>query len=250
MKAIIIGATSGIGREVAVRLIKMGWHVYLTGRRVEALEEIRKEYGEESVDIARMDVTTEESASVLDSLLERAGAPDLFFYVSGIGFQNRELDEQMEIDMVRTNCEGMVRLTVRFLNYVRKHPEIYNASHKAHVAVVSSVAGTAGLGVAPAYSATKAMQQVYVSALTQLSRIEKMPVQFTDIRPGFVKTPILNPEKKYPMTMTLEEAGNHVVRALIKRKRVCIFDWRFRLLVLVWRLIPRPLWERLTLVKN
>ena len=250
MKAIIIGATSGIGREVAVRLIKKGWHVCLTGRRVEALEEIRKEYGEGSVDIARMDVTMEDSASVLDSLLEKTGAPDLFFYVSGIGFQNRELDEQMEIDMVRTNCEGMVRLTVRFLNYVKMHPEIYTDSHKAHVAVVSSVAGTAGLGVAPAYSATKAMQQVYISALTQLARIEKMPVQFTDIRPGFVKTPILNPEKKYPMTMTLEAAGNHVVRALMKRKRVCIFDWRFRLLVFVWRLIPRPVWERLTLAKN
>lgn len=223
MKAIIIGATSGIGKEVAVRLINMGWHVSLTGRRVEALEEIRKEYGSGSVDIARMDVTTEESASVLDSLLEKAGAPDLFMYVSGIGFQNRELDEKKEI---------------------------YNDGHKAHVAVVSSVAGTAGLGVAPAYSATKSMQQVYVSALTQLAGIEKIPVQFTDIRPGFVKTPILNPEKKYPMTMTLEQAGDHVIRALMKRKRVCIFDWRFRLLVLVWRLIPRPLWERVTWAKN
>lgn len=250
MKAIIIGATSGIGREVATRLVKMGWHVCLTGRRLEALEEIRNEFGAESVDIARMDVTVEESASVLDSLIEKAGAPDLFLYVSGIGFQNRELDEKKEIDMVRTNCEGMVRLTGRFLNYVRRHPEIYNQAHKAHVAVVSSVAGTAGLGAAPAYSATKSMQQVYISALTQLAGIEKIPVQFTDIRPGFVKTPILNPEKKYPMTMTLEEAGNHVVRALMKRKRVCIFDWRFRLLVFVWRMIPRPVWERITWAKN
>ncbi len=250
LKAIIIGATSGIGKEVAVRLIKMGWHVCLTGRRLEALEAVQNEYGKDKVSISRMDVTREDSLAVLDAMLDEAGAPDLFFYVSGIGFQNRDLDVGMEIDMVRTNCEGMVRLVAHFMNYVRKHPEIYSKAHKAHVAVVSSVAGTAGLGVAPAYSATKKMQQTYISALAQLSRIENIPADFTDIRPGFVRTPILNPDKKYPMMMTVEQAAEHILRALRKRKRIYIFDWRFKALVAFWRCIPRPLWERLTWVKN
>lgn len=68
--------------------------------------------------------------------------------------------------------------------------------------VHTSVAGTAGLGVTPAYSATKKMQPTYLSALCQLARMDRLPVYFTGIRPGFVATEFLNPVKKYPMMIT------------------------------------------------
>lgn len=249
MKAIIIGATSGLGRETAIRLVREGWEVGVTGRRKDALMSLQSEYGDK-VHIAPMDVTRSDSTAVLDALLDEMGAPDLFFYVSGIGFQNRELDEETEIQTVQTNCEGMVRLVDHFLNYVRKHPEQYSNANKAHVAVITSVAGTAGIGSAPAYSATKKMQQTYLSALAQLARMEKMPVEFTDIRPGFVATDILNPDKHYPLLLTKEKGTDHVMKALKKRKRIYTFDWKFRILVLFWRLIPRCIWERMTWVKN
>lgn len=250
MKAIIIGATSGIGRETAVRLIRKGWTVGLAGRRLDRLESIRNEYGADKVHIARMDVTSEDAIEAINSLIGETGFPDLFFYVAGNGFQNRELDIDKEILMVRTNCEGMVRSVDYFINYVRSHPEYYSDKRKGHVAVVSSIAGTAGLGVSPAYSATKKMESAYISALAQLSSIDKIPVDFTDIRPGFVATEFLNPDKRYPMMMSVEKAAGHIVRAIEKRKRVCIFDWRFRILVFFWRLIPRFIWERLSFIKN
>lgn len=248
-KAIIIGATSGIGREVAVRLVKEGWQIGITGRRKEALAAFRDEYGT-AVHTAAMDVTTPEATDVLDRLIEEMGAPDLFFYVSGVGYQNRELDLDREIRTVRTNCEGMVRMVDHFVNFVRVHPEIYNKAHKAHVAVISSIAGTAGMGTAPAYSATKRMVQTYLSALVQLSRMEKIPVQFSDIRPGFVATDLLNPEKHYPMLLSKKKAADEVMKALRRKKRIHTFDWRFRLLVFGWKCIPRWLWERMTWVKN
>ena len=250
MKAIIIGATSGIGREMAAILVRKGWTIGIAGRRAAELESIRDGFGADRVKIAALDITQPDAVTILDGLIASVGAPDLFFHVSGVGNQNRELDEETEIRAVKTNCEGMVRMVDHFINFVRSHPESYGKRHKAHVAVVTSIAGTAGLGSAPAYSATKKMQQTYLSALAQLSRMEDIPVQFTDIRPGFVKTPILNPDKKYPMMMTLEQAGRHIWRALEKRQRVCTFDWRFRLLVFFWKLIPRPLWERMRWVRN
>ena len=250
MKAIIIGATSGLGREVAVRLSRKGWTVGAAGRRMEALESLRSELGHDRTQIEQIDVTLPEAEAALDSLIEKTGAPDLFLYVSGVGYQNRELDLEKEIRTVKTNCEGMVRIVDHFVNFVRQHETIYTKAHKAHVAVITSVAGTAALGTSPAYSATKKMQQTYISALVQLSRMEKIPVQFTDIRPGFVLTPILNPDKKYPMAMTSGQAADHIVRALEKRKRICTFDWRFRVVVFFWKLIPRGLWERMTFVKN
>ena len=248
-KAIIIGATSGIGREMACRLLSKGWMVAVTGRRLERLEEIRDKFGEERVLIAQMDVMDEGCSGILEELIEKMGAPDLLFYASGIGLQNLELDEKKEILAVRTNSEGMVRLVIHFLRYVRDSGE-YGKDHKAHIAVITSVAGTAGLGTAAAYSATKRMQMTYISALAQLSHMEKIHVDFTDIRPGFVKTDILNPNKHYPMLMSLEDACNHIEKGLERRKRILIFDWRFRLLVTFWKLIPRWLWERISFVKN
>ena len=94
------------------------------------------------------------------------------------------------------------------------------------------------------------MQQTYISALSQLARMEKIPVQFTDIRPGFVDTDLLNPAKKYPMLLSLEKATDEVMKAIRRKKRIHTFDWRFRLLVLGWRLTPRWIWERMTRVKN
>lgn len=250
MKAIIIGATSGLGREVAVRLAGKGWTIGATGRRRDALEALQQELGKDKVHIATMDVTKPEATAALDSLIEEMGAPDLLFHVSGVGYQNRELDLEKEIRTVRTNCEGMVRIVDHFLNFVRNHKDIYTPAHKAHVAVITSIAGTAGMGTAPAYSATKRMLQTYISALVQLCNMEKIPVQFTDIRPGFVLTPLLNPEKVYPMAMTTETAGKHIVKAIEKKKRIYTFDWRFRMLVLGWKLIPRCIWVRFTWVKN
>ena len=136
-KAIIIGATSGIGREVAVRLVKEGWQIGITGRRKAALAAFGDEYGP-TVHTAAMDVTKPEATESLDHLIEEMGAPDLFFYVSGIGYQNRELDLDREIRTVQTNCEGMVRMVDHFISFVRAHPEIYDDAHKAHIAVITS----------------------------------------------------------------------------------------------------------------
>ena len=248
-QAIIIGATSGIGRGVAEQLLREGWSVGVAGRRVEMLAELRAEYGAERVAVEQMDVTSPTATEALDRLLEVLDTPDLLLYASGVGRQNPELDVEVEIRSVRTNCEGMVRVVDHFLNYVRRNPQ-YSLRHKAHVAVITSVAGTMGMGSAPAYSATKKMQSTYLTALAQHCRMEHIPALLTDIRPGFVQTAILNPTKRYPMLMSVDEATRHILRGIERRRRIVIFDWRFRLLVLVWRAIPRCIWERLTIIRN
>ena len=247
--AVIIGATSGIGRELAVRLLEQGWRVGIAGRRKERLEEIQRQYGADRVFCAQMDITKDEATVALDKLLEEAGAPDLFLHVSGVGHQNPELDEAIEMPVIRTNCDGMVRMVTHFINYVKSNT-FYNSGHKAHIGVVTSVAGTAGLGIAAAYSASKKMQSTYLSALSQLARMKRLPVVFSDIRPGFVATEILDESHHYPLIMTVDKAASHILRGLRKKRRVITFDWRFRLITALWRIIPRGLWERLTFVKT
>lgn len=248
-RMVIIGATSGIGREVAEVLASRGVRLGLAGRRAELLEELQQRYGREQVSIAKIDVTESSAVETLDSLLAEVGAPDVLLYASGVGKQNPDLEEERELNTVRTNCEGMVRIVDHFVNYVKGEPS-YNKQHKAHIAVITSVAGTMGMGQAPAYSASKSMQSTYIVALAQHVRMQHIPITFTDIRPGFVATELLNPAKHYPMLMSKAEAARHIIRGVERRKRIVIFDWRFRLLVILWRLIPRALWERLTVVKN
>jgi short-subunit dehydrogenase len=233
---------------VASLLVEKGWRVAVTARRTDALDELRVMYGADRVMTMAMDVTKAEATTTLDNILGEFGAPDLFFYASGIGGQNRELDIEKELDIIRTNCEGMVRVVDHFVNYVRSSKE-YDKRHRAHIAVITSVAGTRGIGTAAAYSASKAMQSEYITALSQLCSMENIPARFTDVRPRFVKTPILNPDKHYPMLISVDRAAQHILRGLKHKRRVLIFDWRFKLLVFFWHLIPRFVWERLS-IKN
>lgn len=248
-RAIIIGASSGIGEQIARDLAEQGWTLGIAARRVEALETIQNDYGADRVFIEQIDVNEPMATEALDRLVAKVAAPDLFFYASGLGGQNPQLEESLELRIVKTNCEGMVRVVDHFLNYVKQESR-YTVKYKAHIAVITSVAGTAGIGTAPAYSASKKMQSTYISALAQLCRMKKTPVVFSDIRPGFVDTAILNPNKHYPMCMSRQKASKCILKGLKRRRRVIIFDWRFVCLVAFWNLIPRWLWERLTFVKN
>ena len=183
-------------------------------------------------------MTTEAAPGQLLALIERMGGMDIFLLCSGIGYQNRCLYQAIEMDTIETNVKGFSRMVLAAYHYFSGHGG-------GHIAVISSIAGTKGLGVAPSYSATKCFQNCYIDALAQLSRIEQRPITFTDIRPGFVRTALLNDGLHYPMCLSLGYATRLIVRAIDRRKRRAIIDWRYALLVFFWRLIPNWLWERL-----
>ncbi|MDR0575686.1 MAG: SDR family NAD(P)-dependent oxidoreductase [Tannerella sp.] len=237
-KVIILGATSGIGRDVALRMLQRGWLLGIAGRRKDLLEELRKKYPENVVAYT-IDVMKEDAAERLGRLIELRGGMDLFFLASGTGRQNPELDEDIEVCTAETNVTGFIRVTTAAYRY-------FETKGGGHLAVISSIAGTKGLGRAPAYSATKRFQSTYINALAQLAHIKNTNVRFTDIRPGFVDTALLNTkDHRYPMLMRSETVAGIIIKALDKKKRIVIIDWRYRLLVFFWRLIPRWLWERM-----
>lgn len=240
-KVIIIGATSGIGREVALIYIAQGWKVGVAGRREAELEALRSAYPEQ-VSAQALDVTKEDAPQKLQALIEQVGGMDVFLLSSGIGKQNPTLETGLELTTAATNVEGFIRMTNAAYHY-------FEQQGHGHLAVISSIAGTKGLGTAPAYSATKGFQNIYMDALDQLARMKKLNIRFTDIRPGFVATPLLNNQKKYPMLMDAPIVALDIVSAIEKKKRVAIIDWKFRLLVGFWRLIPKWIWLRLP-VKN
>lgn len=233
-RAIVVGASSGIGLEVAKFLIGQGWTVGAAARRVELLQGI----GASAVE--RLDVTANEASDALQRLIEKTGGMDLFFYASGIGKQNRELKEDIELATIQTNGVGFTRMIGEAYRYFANHGG-------GHIAAITSIAGTKGLGPAPSYSATKAMQSVYLQALEQQALSRGLNICFTDIRPGFVDTALLNGDFHYPMMLQPVEVAKEIVYAINHRKHICIIDWKYRVLTAFWRRIPRWLWRRFKL---
>ena len=236
--AIIIGATSGIGLEVARLLAAKGWKLGIAGRREDRLRSFQAQYAANQVEIQPLDVTQEDAPARLRALIDRTGGMDVFLLCSGIGSQNTALQADIELDTAATNVGGFIRMVSTAFDYFKRR------QGGGHIAVISSIAGTKGLGVAPAYSATKRFQNTYVEALAQLSHMQKLNIRFTDIRPGFVDTDLLK-GGKYPMLMRADKVAARIVRAIERQERTVVIDGRYRLLVFFWRLIPRCIWERL-----
>ena len=237
--AIIVGATSGIGLEVAKVLAKKGWLVGIAGRRQELLEQIQQEH-QNIVATEQIDVTQSDAPDHLQTLIENLGGMDLYFHSSGIGYQNVELDMERELATVETNAVGMTRMVGAAFHYFEAHP-----GQKGQIAVISSIAGTKGLGAAPAYSATKRYVNHYLECLTQLCHIRRLRhISIHDIRPGFVRTALIS-GSNYPLQLDAAKVAQQIVKKLEQRRAIITIDWRYRLLVFFWRLIPRWLWVRM-----
>lgn len=240
-KAIIIGATSGIGMEVCHVLTDQGWQLGIAGRREEVLAKMASE-NKAIVVTKRIDITEDDAPQQLEALIEAMQGIDLYFHSSGIGFQNPSLDMEKEMATVETNAVGFTRMVGVAFDYFANHPD-----RNGQIAVISSIAGTKGLGASPAYSATKRYVSHYLECLTQLCHIRRIRnLSIHDIRPGFVRTPLLGDGRNYPMQLDAHRVAELFVKEVIdKRRQVVIIDWHYHLLVFFWKLIPRWLWVRM-----
>jgi short-subunit dehydrogenase len=234
---IIIGASSGIGHSTARIFAQKGWKVIATARRTDKLEELRNE-APDLITTASIDVTEDGADTRLTDIINENGGVDVIMNVAGIGKQNKGMDTSIETATSETNSTGFMRIVSAAFRY-------FADKGGGHIAVVSSIAGTKGLGSAPAYSATKRMQNTYIDALDQLARMRKLNIKFTDIRPGFVRTALLDDNHDYPLQMDVDKVAAEAVRAIEKQKRVCVIDWRYRIVTALWSLAPRWLWVRL-----
>ena len=236
-KAIVIGASSGLGNEVAKLLLADGWQLGIAARRIERLEEFKAQAADR-VEVQALDVTSDDAPQALEALIKKVGGMDLFFDASGVGNQNMELEPGIELKTVATNGMGFTRMIGAAYRYMAEHGG-------GHIAAISSIAGTKGLGAAPSYSATKAFQNTYIQSLEQQARMRGLNIAFTDLRPGFVATALLGDNPKYPMLLKPEKVASEMMWAIKHRRHVRVIDWRWRIATAMWRRIPRCLWRRL-----
>lgn len=237
-RVVIMGASSGIGLACAEAMAKGGIKVGLAARRTEKLDALRKKYPG-YVEYMAIDVTSSDAGDKLNELIKLTGGMDIYFHVAGVGYENPELDPEVEVSILNTNTIGFVRCVSTAWHYFKDN------GIRGQIAAVTSVAGTNGIGRMAAYSASKGADQKWLVALEQLSNTEKTGITFTDIRPGWVDTPLLTPGEKYPLEMSIDYVLPRVLKAIVRKKRVAVIDWRWNILVGLWRMIPNCIYTRL-----
>ncbi|MDE6400184.1 MAG: SDR family NAD(P)-dependent oxidoreductase, partial [Muribaculaceae bacterium] len=164
---------------------------------------------------------------------------DIYFHVAGIGYENLTLDLEREVEIIKTNAVGFSRMICCAYRYFRDN------RIKGQIAAITSVAGTKGIGRLSAYSASKKFGQTYLVALEQLAHEEGADVSFTDIRPGWVRTPLVPDDRKFPMEMSVDYVVPYIIKAIVRKERVSVIDWRWNALVGAWRNIPNALWTKM-----
>lgn len=236
-KIIIVGASSGIGMLMARIYARRGCKVGVSARRIEPLQALQAEYPD-LIYPAVVDVTAPDAADRLKQLADQIGGADTIIDCAGTGYLNPSLELNKDLNTVRTNCVGFTQIADAAFNYLADNGG-------GRFAAISSIAATMGLGLSASYSASKRFEATYMQALAQLSRLRRVHVSVTDIRPGFAATPLLDANRHYPMMMQPDKVARQAVRAIDRRRRVAVIDRRWRLLFYMWRLIPGWLWVRL-----
>jgi len=231
MKIIIMGASSGIGAELASIYLADGHEVGCAARSVEKIGPCTVR--------AAIDINAPDAPSRLSGLIAALGGMDLYIHVAGIGYDNPALDPVREAAIAQTNCTGFARMVSTAFNWFADN------HHPGHIAAVSSVAGTKGLREMEAYCASKRFNWIYIQGLRQRAIATGLPITLTDIRPGWTRTPLLKAATRYPMLMTTRHACRLMVRAIARRRKIAWIDRRWHLLCAVWALLPDLLWRHL-----
>ena len=156
-KAIIIGASSGIGKGISLELLKKDYKIGISARREDRLKEIKK-VNPENVIVKVFDSSTEKNDILLDYFIDKLDGVDLIIYCSGIGILNKELDYNIEKKVNDLNVSGFTQVITRAYNYFIKEGS-------GHIVNISSIASEIGNGIAPSYNASKAYQANYLQGL-------------------------------------------------------------------------------------
>ncbi len=243
-RIVIIGASSGLGRKIALDFARIGWRVGVAARSEEKLQELKKAYPE-LIEYRCLDVTADDAVERFNVLIEALGGMDYMLYCAGCGWQNPQLDIAPDRRTLEVNVLGFTRIINAAYAYYR-----YSANDsRGHIAAITSVAGVKGIGISATYSASKRYQWTYLQAIEQLAHIQGVDVAITDIRPGFVDTPLLANSGKYPMEMTVDYAAPRIELAILREKRVAYIDWRWGMVARLWNLLPDSLWPKLNVIR-
>ncbi len=235
-KAIIIGASSGIGRELAIEMSKRGYELGITARRLDMLQEVAKLCPNKTY-IKTMDTLRyDEARSILEQLIAEMNGVDIVVYNAGVG--SSQGDWHAEQQMHEINAVGFAAIARKAFDYFESNKK------PGHIVGVSSIAGTRGMRQSIGYSASKAFMWNYMQGLQHKSIYEKLDISITDIRPGFVLTDMTKANKGMFWVQTADKAARQIADAIESKRQVAYITHRWTIVGWLLKMIPDFMWNR------
>lgn len=236
-KAIITGATSGIGKQLAVELHQRGYTVGLTGRRKERLENLKRKLGSRS-HTQFMDVAQPEDArDQLQLLIAEMQGMDIIVLNAGVSnYQNISWETEREV--VEVNIRGFVALANRSFDF-------FERQGCGHIVGVSSIAGLFGWGLASTYSASKAFVNTYLQGYRQRANHSKADITVTNLQPGWVESEMTKDKDGMFWVAPVDKAARQMANAIESKRNHAYITRRWRLVAWVIKMIPNWVWNRM-----
>lgn len=234
-KAIVVGASSGIGRELARLLVKNDYKVGITARRENLLNELYAENPDSYVvgafNLSEIDVIVPN----LNRITEELGGLDLVVISAGLSGQTLDFDFKVEFESLQINVMAFTCIC----NWAFR---IFREQNHGHLAGISSVAGARGWRNSKVYNAAKAYQINYLEGLRNHAAYLKLPVTVTTIIPGYVETRMKG--NNYVFWVAPVEVAARQIYNSIRKKRKIIYTYRrWRFIYFLFKIFPNKLIE-------
>lgn len=237
-RAIVVGASSGIGAALVAELANNGYRVAAVARRMDALTTVCDGLNATPY---QHDVTQYETvAPLFDQIVVDLGGLDTIIYVAGVqpDVQMDEYDFAKDRAMMEVNALG----AMAWLNLAAHR---FGRANAGQIVGISSIAGDRGRSAFPGYHTSKAALTTYLEALR--NRLAKQGVSVVTIKPGFVETALLENASKTFWVIKPPEAARQIRDAMEKRKQVVYVPWRWQLVSLIISNIPSFIFRRLSI---
>lgn len=235
-RAVVVGASSGIGRELARQLAAGGCRVGVVARRGEALESLAAEFPGQIVPLVHDVKDVDGTPAAFSQLTDALEGLDLLIYSSGTMFEPDEItwDTERDLDQILVNNAGAVA-------WINRAAERFAGVGAGTIVGIGSFAGDRGRRKFPVYAASKAFLRVFLEGIRL--RVEDYGVTVVGVRPGPVETAMTANHPKR-MMMPVDVAARKILR-LAERPGMHFLTPMHRVMAAIFRVIPWPLFRRL-----
>jgi short-subunit dehydrogenase len=243
-RAIIIGASVGMGKELAKMLAADGYIVGMTARRIGLLEDLQQQIPTQTY-IAQMDVSQAEQATeTLDNLITEMGGLDLIV-IAATGFWDCNFDDndwQKSLSVLTVDVLGFFALARTALNY-------FEEQGYGHLVGFSSIDGLRGVAGCPAYSASKAFCSRYLEAERNKFMQKNMPIYVTELCPGWINSRgdlDFNDTPHAYWVESLDDAMHDIMEAINNKEHIAYITRRWQKVAELLQHIPADLYNALS----
>jgi short-subunit dehydrogenase len=235
----ITGASSGIGKALAIKFAEKGWIVAASARRESLLEDLNK--FNPNIYSFPLDVTEIENCELIaNKIIKKFGGIDICVF--GTGMHDPKSEKRFNLNKIREIMEVNYFGTMNSINSIY---EYFSEKKNGQISIISSVAGYRGLPAAGAYCASKAALTSYAESLNFDMKMKNVRVSL--ISPGFIKTPMTD-QNDFPMPMikSPEFAANEIFKGLTEKKSFEIhFPKAFTYFLKFLQILPSSIYFKL-----